>query len=96
MASTLGLTAGSFQPKSSGSIEGLFLLPAMVASLAFALEYAGLDTWLNRWTLILLAIPALLFIPLSFTDYYTQHLISAHDWLATRIRSTPEFLVMFS
>jgi PAS domain S-box-containing protein len=90
MASTLGLTAGEFATKVFWfQIEGLFLLPAMVASLAFVLEYAGLDTWLNRWTLILLAIPALLFIPLSFTDYYTQHLISAHDWLATRIRSTP-------
>jgi len=90
MASTLGLTAGELPSKVFWfQIEGLFLLPAMVASLAFALEFAGLDTWLNRWTLILLAIPALLFIPLSFTDYYTQHLISAHDWLATRIRSTP-------
>ena len=90
MASTLGLTAGDLPTKVFWfQIEGLFLLPAMVAALAFALGYAGLDTWLNRWTLILLAIPALLIIPLSFTNYYTQHLISAHDWLGTRIRYAP-------
>ncbi len=90
MASTLGLTAGELPTKLFWfQIEGLFLLPAQVAALAFALGYAGLDTWLNRRTLTLLAIPALLFIPLSFTDYYTQHLISANVWLDTRIRSTP-------
>ncbi len=90
MASTLGLTAGQFSTKVFWfQIEGLFLLPAEVAALAFALEYAGLDTWLNRRTLTLLAIPALLVIPVSFTNYYTQHLIVAPDWLFTRIRHTP-------
>ena len=69
MASTLGLTAGEFSTKVFWfQIERFFLLPGTIAALAFAFGYAGLDTWLNRRTLTLLAIPVLLSIPLYFTN----------------------------
>jgi PAS domain S-box-containing protein len=92
MASTLGLTAGEFLTKVFWfQIERSFLLPAVVAGLAFALGYAGLDTWLNRRTLALLAIPALLLVPLSFTNY-AHHLTWTHMWLDGRIYYNPGVL----
>ena len=89
MASTLGLTAGDFPTKAFWfQIEGLCVLPFAVASVAFALGYAGLDTWLNRRTLTLLAIPALLLIPLSFTNY-AHHLTWTQMWLDGRMHFVP-------
>jgi PAS domain S-box-containing protein len=93
MATTLGLTAGELPTKLFWfQIERFCLLPATVAGLVFALEYAGLDTWLNRRTLALLAIPALLLIPLTFTNN-AHHLIWTHMWLDGRIRYNPGVLV---
>ena len=48
MASILELTARDFSTKVFWfQIEEFCLLPAVVAGLAFALGYAGLDTWFN-------------------------------------------------
>ncbi len=93
MATTLGLTAGELPTKLFWfQIERFCLLPATAAGLAFALEYAGLDTWLNWRTLTLLAIPAVLLIPLTFTNN-AHHLIWTHMWLDGRIRYNPGVLV---
>jgi len=73
-------------------IERFFLLPTAVAGFAFALAYAGLDAWLNRRTLTLLAIPALLLIPLTFTNH-AHHLIWTDFWFDGRIRFNPGTLV---
>jgi PAS domain S-box-containing protein len=89
MASTLELTALDFPTKVFWfHIEHLCLLPATAAGLVFALEYAGLDRWLNRDTLALLAIPALILIPLPFTDD-ARRLIWTHIWLDGRVRYSP-------
>ena len=48
--------------------ETALLLPAVSAALCFALEYAGLGKWLTRKTLILLAVPPLVFAILIFTN----------------------------
>jgi PAS domain S-box-containing protein len=40
--------------------QHLWILPSMSAAVWFALEYAGLGRWLNRWTVPLLAVPPLL------------------------------------
>ncbi len=93
MATTLGLTAGELPTKLFWfQIERFCLLPGTAAGLAFALEYAGLDTWLNRRTLTLLAIPALLLIPLTFTNN-AHHLIWTRMWFDGRIRFNPGVLV---
>jgi hypothetical protein len=60
-ATTLGLIASEPSAKLFWfQIERFFPLLATAAGLAFALEYAGLDAWLNRRTLTLIAVPALL------------------------------------
>ncbi len=89
IATTLGLTAEELPPKLFWfQIERFCLLPSTIAGLAFALEYAGLDTWLNRRSLALLSIPALLLIPLTFTNN-AHHLIWTHMWLDGRIHYNP-------
>lgn len=89
VATTLGLTAGELPTKVFWfQIERFCLLPATAAGLAFALEYAGLDTWLNGRTLTLLAIPALVLIPLTFTND-AHHLIWTHMRFDGRIRFNP-------
>ncbi len=91
-ASTLGLISGELPTKVFWfQIERFFLLPRTAAGLAFALEYAGLDTWLNRRTLTLLAIPALLLIPLTLTNE-AHYLIWTHMWFDGRIRYNPGVL----
>lgn len=93
LATTLGLTAGQITTKLLWfEIERFFLLPSTVAGLAFALEYAGLDTWLNRRTVALLAIPALLLVPLTFTNDSHQ-LIWTRMWFDGRIRFDPGAVV---
>ncbi len=93
MATTLGLMAGELPAKLLWfQIERFCLLPGTAAGLAFALEYAGLDTWLNRRILTLLAIPALLLIPLTFTND-AHHLIWTQMWFDGRIRFNPGALV---
>ena len=88
MASILEVTATNFSTKIFWfQIEQFCLLPAVVASLAFALGYAGLDTWLNRRTITVAIIPVLFFIPLSFTND-THHLIWTHIGLDGRIHIT--------
>jgi hypothetical protein len=88
-ATNLGLIAVELPTKLFWfQIERFFLIPTAVAGLAFALEYAGLDTWLNRRTLTLLAIPALLLIPLTFTNN-AHHLIWTDMWFDGRIRFNP-------
>ena len=92
MATTLGLTAEGIPTKVFWfQIERFCLLPAAAAGLAFALEYAGLDTWLNRRTLTLLAIPALLLIPLTLTNN-AHYLIWTDMWLDGRIHYNPGVL----
>ena len=89
MASILELTARDFPTKVFWfQVEEFCLLPAVVAGLAFALGYAGLDTRLNRRTIILITIPTLFFIPLSFTND-AHHLIWTHIWIDGRIHYTP-------
>ena len=91
-ASALGLTAGELPAKVFWfQIERFCLLPAAIAALVFALEYAGLDAWLNRRTLTLLAIPALLLIPLTYTNE-AHYLIWTRMWLDGRIRFNPGVL----
>jgi PAS domain S-box-containing protein len=93
MATTMGLIALELSTKLLWfQIERFFLLPAAVAGFAFALEYAGFDAWLNRRTLTLLAIPALLLIPLTFTNH-AHHLIWTNFWFDGRIRFNPGTLV---
>ena len=89
MASILEVTAGDFSTKVFWfQIEEFCLLPAVVAGLAFALEYAGLDTRFNLRTFALITTPILFFIPLSFTNN-DHHLIWTHIWLDGRIHLTP-------
>ncbi len=91
-ASTLGLASGELSTKVFWfQIERFCLLPATLAGLAFALEYAGLDAWLNRRRFILLAVPALLLIPLTFTNK-AHYLIWTQMWLDGRIRYHPGIL----
>jgi PAS domain S-box-containing protein len=89
IASILELTARDFSTKIFWfQIEGFCLLPVAVAGLAFALGYAGLDTWLNRRTIALITAPILFFIPLSFTND-AHHLIWTQIWLDGTIHFTP-------
>jgi PAS domain S-box-containing protein len=91
-ASTLGLISGELPSKVFWfQIERFCLLPRAVAALAFAMEYAGLDRWLNRRTLTLLAVPALLLIPLTLTNK-AHYLIWTDMWLDGRIRFNPGVL----
>ncbi len=93
MASALELTAADFPTKVFWfQIQRLSLLPFNVASVAFALGYAGLETWHNRRTYTLLAIPALLCIPLAFTDP-AHNLLWAQLWLDDRVRYAPGILM---
>ncbi len=48
--------------------QGIWQLPAVTAISCFVLEYSGLSRWLTRRTLILLAIPPLLFLLLVITN----------------------------
>jgi len=92
MASALGLTAGEFPAKVFWFlIERSFMFLGVLAALAFALGYAGLDAWLNRRTLTLLVIPALISIPLSFTND-AHHLIWTDMWLDGKMRYAPGVL----
>ena len=89
MASALELAARDFPTKVFWfQIQEFCLLPAVVAGLAFALGYAGLDTRLNRRTITLIVSPILLFIPLSFTNN-VHHLIWTHIWIDGKIHYTP-------
>jgi PAS domain S-box-containing protein len=89
MACILELTATDFPGKVFWfQIEEFCLLPIVVAGLAFALGYAGFDTGLNRRTIILITIPTLFFIPLSFTND-AHHLIWTHIWVDGRVHYTP-------
>jgi PAS domain S-box-containing protein len=92
MASTLELTAGDFPSKVFWFQIGEFcLLPTVVAGLAFALGYAGLDAWLNYRTVALITIPTLFFIPLSFTNN-AHHLIWARLWADGKVYCHPGVL----
>lgn len=92
MASALELSAGDFSTKLFWfQIQGLCVLPFAVASVAFALGYAGLETWHNRRTYTLIAIPALLVIPFFFTND-AHHLLWTHLWPGEKIRYTPGVL----
>jgi PAS domain S-box-containing protein len=89
MASALELASRDFPTKVFWfQIQEFCLLPAVVAGLAFALGYAGLDTRLNRRTITLIVIPTLFFIPLSFTNN-AHHLIWTHIWIDGKIHYTP-------
>ena len=89
MASILELTTRDFSTKIFWfQIEEFCLLPVVVAGLAFALGYAGLDTRFNLRSIALIATPTLFFIPLSFTND-AHHLIWTHIWLDGRIHHTP-------
>ena len=69
LASALELAARDFPTKFFWfQIEYSCLLPGLAAGLVFALEYAGLDTWLNRRTYLLIAISILISAPLYFTN----------------------------
>jgi PAS domain S-box-containing protein len=88
LAGALELTAADFHVKVFWFQVGDWcLFPITIAGLAFALGYAGLDGWLNRRTLTLIAIPFLLYIPLSFTNDL-HHLVWAHLRVDERIRYT--------
>lgn len=89
MASALELASRDFPTKVFWfQIQEFCLLPAVVAGLAFALGYAGLDTRLNRRTITLIVSPILLYIPLSFTNN-VHHLIWTHIWIDGKIHYTP-------
>ena len=92
MTSTLWLPAREFLTKVFWfQIERLALLPAAVTSPAFALGYAGLDTWLDCRTFTLPAISALLLIPLFFKND-AHNLTWTHIWLYGRMRYAPVVL----
>ena len=89
MACILEIAATDFPTKVFWfQIEEFCLLPIAVAGLAFALGYAGFDIGLNRVTIILVTIPTLFFIPLSFTND-AHHLVWANIWIDERVHSTP-------
>jgi PAS domain S-box-containing protein len=89
MASILELTAVDVPTKIFWfQIEEICLLPVVVAGLAFALGYAGLDTGINYRTITLLTIPTLFFIPLSFTNE-AHHLVWTRIWVDERIHYIP-------
>ena len=88
MASILEVTAKDFSTKVLWfQIEQFCLLPAVVASLAFALGYAGLDARFKLRTFALISVPTLFVVPLSFTND-AHHLIWTHMWLNGRIHIT--------
>jgi signal transduction histidine kinase len=89
LTSVLELTAVNFPAKVFWfQVGDLCLFPTVISGLAFALGYAGLDTWLNRRTFTLIAIPFLLYIPLSFTNN-THHVLWTNLWLDEKIRYSP-------
>ena len=91
-ASTLGLMSEELPTKVFWfQIERFCLLPATLAGLAFALEYAGLDRWLNGRIFTLLAIPIVFLIPLTLTNE-AHYLIWTQMWLDGRIRYNPGVL----
>jgi PAS domain S-box-containing protein len=91
-ASALGMAASNFSTKIFWfKIEEICLLPVTVAGLAFALEYTGLEAWLNRRTIALIAFPTLFFIPLCFTNE-AHHLIWKHIGWEGNIRYIPGVL----
>jgi len=55
------------------------LLPLINAALCFGLEYAGLGKWVNRWTVFLLAIVPVAFVPLIFTNEI-HHFVWKRIW----------------
>jgi len=70
LASALELTATDFGTKVFWFQFGYAcILPGLAASLVFALDYAGLETWLNRRALTLIAISILISAPLYFTNH---------------------------
>jgi PAS domain S-box-containing protein len=92
IASVLGMAFEDFSSKIFWfKIEEISLLPATVAGLAFCLEYAGLDAWLNIRTIGLIAFPTLFFIPLCFTNE-SHHLIWADIWWEGSVRYIPGIL----
>ena len=92
IASVLGMASDDFSSKLFWfQIEEICLLPAAVAGLAFCLEYAGLDAWLNIRAIGLIAFPTLFFIPLCFTNESHQ-LIWADIWWEGSVRYIPGIL----
>lgn len=59
--------------------EKALLFPAICAELCFALEYIGLDKWLIRRTLFVLAVPPFVYVLLILTND-TYHLVWTHIW----------------
>jgi PAS domain S-box-containing protein len=62
-----------------------------VASLAFVLEYAGLESWINCRNLALVAIPALISVPIYFTND-AHHLVWTRLWADGKILFRPGVL----
>ncbi len=92
IASTLELAAGDLPTKIFWfQMETSCLLPATVASFAFVLEYAGLESWLNRRNLALVAIPVLISVPLYFTND-AHHLVWTRLWADGKILFRPGVL----
>jgi PAS domain S-box-containing protein len=86
LASALELTVRAFPTKVFWfQIEYSCLLPGLAAGLVFALEYAGLETWLNRRTFTLIAISILISAPLYFTNNL-HHLVWTHLWTDGKIQ----------
>ena len=59
-------------------VQAVAALSAVTASLCFALEYAGLQKWLTRRTLVLLMVPLVAYVLLDLTN-------AAHHLIRTRV-----------
>ncbi|WP_155306772.1 histidine kinase N-terminal 7TM domain-containing protein [Desulfosarcina widdelii] len=80
IASALGMASEDFPSKIFWfQIKEICLLTITVAGLAFCLEYACLDAWLNIRSIGLVAFPTLFFIPLCFTNE-SHHLNVGRDY----------------
>ena len=66
--------------------QAVLLVPIVTAALCFAVEYAGLGRFLNRRTLVLLAIVPLVFLILIMTNQI-HHLVWTRIWFDGYIRS---------
>lgn len=85
IASALGLAAVDFTAKIFWfQIESACLPLGAVASVLFALGYAGLEKWLNRSWFALIISSGLLPIPLILTNH-VHHLFWTHLWVDGKI-----------
>lgn len=92
MAGTLELAATDFPTKVFWfQLEASCLLPVITATLVFVLEYAGLETWLNRRNLVLATIPILIATLLYFTND-SHHLVWTRLWADGKIFYRPGVL----